>query len=102
MKTTSKYYAFISYSHANEAAAKWLHRAIESYRIPSRLARAVEEAGALHPNTSGAPANTLPKRLYPVFRDRDELNAAPELGQEIQRALADARNLIVICSPSIW
>ena len=99
MKTTSRYYAFISYSHANEAAAKWLHRAIESYRIPSRLARAVEDAGAATPGKSEAPANTLPKRLYPVFRDRDELNAAPELGHEIQRALADARNLIVICSP---
>ena len=31
------YKAFISYSHADEAWARWLHRALEGYRVPRRL-----------------------------------------------------------------
>jgi len=80
-----RYHAFISYSHADEAWARWLHRAIETYRIPARLRRA-----------SG---DTLPKRLFPIFRDRDELPSAAELGAVIQKALRDSRALIVVCSP---
>jgi hypothetical protein len=81
-----KYWAFISYSHSDSAWAEWLHRAIETYRVPTRLRR-----------RGGAEA--FPRSLYPVFRDRDELPSSADLGGKIQEALAQSRNLIVICSP---
>lgn len=82
-----KYWAFISYSHQDEAWAQWLHRALETYRVPRRLVGRATDAGA------------VPRRLFPVFRDRDELPSSHELGAVINRALADSRNLIVVCSP---
>jgi hypothetical protein len=83
----SKYWAFISYSHADEEWAKWLHKSIETYRVPRKLVG--------RDTTNGA----LPKRLFPVFRDRDELPGASDLGGKIQDALRTSRSLIVICSP---
>ena len=85
MPDSKKYRAFISYSHADEAWAKWLHRALETYRVPSRLRRGDRAA--------------LPKRLLPIFRDRDELPSAAELGSVVQEALRHSEALIVICSP---
>jgi WD40 repeat protein len=82
-----KYWAFISYSHQDEAWATWLHRALETYRVPRRLVGRETEAGA------------VPRRLFPVFRDRDELPSSHELGAVINRALDGSRNLIVVCSP---
>ena len=29
-----RYWAFISYSHADEAWAQWLHRSLETWRVP--------------------------------------------------------------------
>ncbi len=43
---------------------------------------------------------TIPRRLNPIFRDRDELSSSPELGAKINEALARSENLIVICSPA--
>ncbi|MES2683762.1 MAG: TIR domain-containing protein [Pseudomonadota bacterium] len=80
-----RYRAFISYSHADEAWARWLHRALESYRVPARLRQGAR--------------SQLPQRLLPIFRDRDELPSAAELGSVIQQALRDSRMLIVVCSP---
>ena len=57
------YRAFISYSHRDKAVATRLHRTVESYRIPAKLVGTV------------TPVGTVPKRLAPVFRDRDELPA---------------------------
>jgi hypothetical protein len=82
-----KYWAFISYSHGDSGWADWLHQAIETYRVPSRLQR---PAGASEP---------VPRRLYPVFRDRDELPSAPDLSARIRTALSQSRCLIAICSP---
>ncbi|MDP9142337.1 MAG: TIR domain-containing protein [Pseudomonadota bacterium] len=82
------YWAFISYSHADEAWAKWLHNALETYRVPRRL---VGGAGPFGPR---------PRRLFPVFRDRDELSSAAELSSVIEAALRESRFLIVICSPN--
>ena len=79
-----KYWAFISYSNRDERAATRLHRRIEGYRIPKSL-------------RSRAPE--LPRRLRPVFRDREELPAATDLGEEIRRALRRSQYLIVVCSP---
>ena len=85
-----RYWAFITYSHKDEAQAKWLHRAIETYGIPAKL---VEHR---HVTPVGEPA---PKRFHPIFRDRDELAASSDLGREIENALRASRYLIVICSP---
>jgi len=81
------YRAFISYSHQDQVWARWLHKALETYRVPSHLVGRVTAAGA------------IPRRLTPVFRDRDELASATDLGRKVNEALAQSANLIVICSP---
>ncbi len=85
---TMRYRAFISYSHADEAWARWLMRRLETYRVPSRL---VGTAGAHGP---------IPARLGAFFRDRDELTASSDLGTTIRAALAESDALIVVCSPA--
>jgi len=82
-----KYWAFISYSHRDQAWAEWLHRALETYRVPRRLAGRESADGA------------LPRRLFPVFRDQEELPSSPNLSGAIDRALQQSRYLIVIASP---
>jgi len=85
MPDAKRYIAFISYSHADERWAKRLQRWLERYRVPKRLLAERPE---------------LPARLYPVFRDRDELASANDLSESIQAAMADSGALIVICSPT--
>lgn len=85
---TARYAAFLSYSHKDEAVARWLHRKLESYRIPKRLAGTEGERGE------------VPARLTPIFRDREELPAAGDLSEKVRAALAASANLIVICSPN--
>jgi hypothetical protein len=82
-----RYAAFISYSHADEAVARWLHRAIETYRFPKALVG------------TDTPFGPVMRRLPPVFRDRDELHASGDLGAELRDALARSRFQIVLCSP---
>src|SRR5262245_37426760 len=82
-----KYRAFISYSHADRAWGDWLHRALESYRIPKRLI-----------GTSGRDG-PIPDKLFPIFRDREELSSAAELSEQIRHALNQSACLIIICSP---
>jgi tetratricopeptide (TPR) repeat protein len=82
-----RYRAFISYSHSDARIAAWLHRAIESYRVPKRLRAAAGEFGP------------LPERLNPIFRDREDLASSGDLGARVQDALANSDALIVICSP---
>jgi len=82
-----KFWAFISYSHADEEWAKWLHKSIETYRVPRKI------VGRKTPN------GEVGKRLFPVFRDRDELPGASDLSGKIEEALKTSRSLIVICSP---
>ncbi|MGI4876806.1 MAG: tetratricopeptide repeat protein [Janthinobacterium lividum] len=86
--TASRYRAFISYSHRDKAVAAWLHRTLESYRIPAKLVGRETRAGL------------VPRRLTPIFRDRDELPASGDLGGEIAAALGGAMFLVVICSPA--
>ncbi len=76
-----RYKAFISYSHSDGKWAKWLHRALESYRVPKNIGTAADIS-----------------RLGDIFRDAAELGAASDLSTHIQRSLADAEFLIVICS----
>jgi len=84
---THRYSAFISYSHADHACARWLHRALETYRLPKALIG------------SDSPLGPVTRRLLPVFRDRDELAASGDLGAELRAALASSRFQIVLCSP---
>ncbi|HVF70347.1 MAG TPA: toll/interleukin-1 receptor domain-containing protein [Chthoniobacterales bacterium] len=82
-----RYWAFISYSHADAKWGDWLHTALETYRVPARLVRNARPAGA------------VPRRVFPVFRDREELASSASLGENIQNALRLSRALVVICSP---
>ena len=83
-----QYKAFISYSHRDEAWATWLHKALESYRLPRKLVGSKGRHG------------TIPAKLFPVFRDRDELSSASDLSERVQAALRDSASLVVICSPA--
>ena len=87
MTAAGRYRAFISYSHRDARVAGWLHRSLESYRVPKLLRGSVGEFG------------TVPDRLQPIFRDREELASAGALGGRLQQALADSEALLVICSP---
>jgi WD40 repeat protein len=82
-----RYWAFISYSHHDVRAATQLHRWLERYAVPGRLAG------------RDSPVGPLPRRLFPIFRDRDELPSSAELGGVINHALLSSRYLIVVCSP---
>lgn len=82
------YFAFLSYSHRDEATARWLHEELEKFRVPSAFVGKVTDHGP------------VPRRLTPVFRDLKELPASSDLGTEIREAIAGSRFLIVLCSPS--
>jgi tetratricopeptide (TPR) repeat protein len=82
-----RYWAFLSYSHADLRWARWLHRALEGYAIPRRMVG------------RPTPAGPAPRRLRPIFRDLDDMGAGHDLSDRLKRALAASANLIVICSP---
>jgi tetratricopeptide (TPR) repeat protein len=81
----TSYRAFISYSHRDERFARWLHRALETYRIPKNLTSDDLKGGST---------------LSPIFRDREEFPAATDLTTRIREALDDSEYLIVLCSPA--
>jgi hypothetical protein len=87
MAAERRYAAFISYSHADEKLASWLHRKLEAYRVPG---------GLVGRTTAHGP---IGKRIGKVFRDRAELGADHDLGGEIRKALERSDALIVLCSP---
>jgi hypothetical protein len=84
---TYKYRAFLSYSHRDMAWAKWLHRALEGYRIDKDL---------VGRETAHGP---VPKTLRPIFRDREDFPAGHSLTEQTVAALEASQFLIVICSP---
>ncbi len=88
MEDGQRYWAFISYSHSDEKWASWLHRALEAYRVPSRL---------VGRETSVGPA---PAFMRPIFRDRGDLAAAADLKGRVGGVLEQAGFLIVVCSPA--
>lgn len=83
-----RYRAFISYSHRDKAVATRIHREVESYRVPAKLVG------------TKTPIGVVPRRLAPLFRDRDELPASANLGEELSDALRRSMFLIVVCSPA--
>ncbi len=88
-----KYQAFISYRHADNKEqgrqwATWLHQAIETYEVPNDLVGKTNSNGV-----------EIPARIYPIFRDEEELPADADLGNVIVKALDDTQLLVVLCSP---
>jgi tetratricopeptide (TPR) repeat protein len=83
-----RYMAFLSYSHKDSEIAAWLHDELEEFHVPARLVGKLTDQGP------------VPKSLAPIFRDRHELAAASDLGEEIEEAIAGSRFLIVLCSPA--
>lgn len=84
----SRYWAFISYSHRDAAFGRRLHRQLENYALPRRLVGRETKQG------------TVPRKLAPIFRDREEFAAAHDLSAEVREALKQSRCLIVVCSPA--
>ena len=82
-----KYRAFLSYSHADTKLAKWLHKAVEGFKIDKELVGRVIATG------------TIPKTLRPIFRDREDFTAGHTLNAQTLDALDKSAALIVICSP---
>lgn len=82
-----RYMAFLSYSHDDAEIADWLHESLEEFHVPQRLVGKLTDQGP------------VPKQLSPIFRDRHELAASPDLGEEIEEAITGSRFLIVLCSP---
>ncbi|MGD8977356.1 MAG: TIR domain-containing protein [Gammaproteobacteria bacterium] len=76
-----RYRAYISYSHSDERFATWLHRQIETYRLPKHVA-----------NEKGFDT------LKPVFQDRADLPSSANLSDSLKEAIAGSEALIVVCS----
>jgi WD40 repeat protein len=82
-----KYWAFLSYSHTDAKWGDWLHKALETYRVPRRLIGKESRDGK------------IPERVFPIFRDREELPVSADLSININEALEQSLYLIVVCSP---
>ncbi|NKL98678.1 toll/interleukin-1 receptor domain-containing protein [Rhizobium leguminosarum] len=87
-----EYWCFISYRHVDDKEegrkwATWLHQSLENYEVPEDLVGTQNQRGEI-----------IPQRLFPVFRDEEEL-ATGDLTQRIYEALDSAKTLVVICSP---
>jgi len=76
------YSAFISYTSADRAAVSRLQSRLERFRLPRRLAK---QLGF--------------DRIKPVFVDRSEMRAAPDIDGAISEALQRSDFLIVACTP---
>ncbi len=83
-----RYQAYVSYSHKDEKWAAWLHKKLEAYRVPSHLVGRKTSSGV------------IPRRIAPVFRDREDLPTSNDLSTSVNEALRRSANLIVICSPA--
>jgi hypothetical protein len=81
-RAAGRYAAFVSYSHADDEIADWLHRRLEGYRVPKGIAAARKD-----------------RRLGKLFRDRVELASSHDLGGDIRKALDASDALILLCSP---
>jgi len=69
------YDAFLSYSHADARVVKRIHSFLQRYPLPEGRGRTA------------------------VFLDNTDLRAG-ELGRELERALSQARSLVIACSPA--
>ena len=90
---TRQYKVFISYRHADNREqgrqwASWLHQMLETYEIPKDLI-----------GKNNTQKEKIPERIFPVFRDEEELSADANLASSIVTALDHSEHLIIICSP---
>jgi hypothetical protein len=83
-----RYRAFLSYSHRDKAWGKWLHSALEGYRIGADLVGRKTLVGP------------VPKTLRPIFRDRENFSAGHSLTEQTLAALDASQFLVVVCSPN--
>jgi tetratricopeptide (TPR) repeat protein len=83
-----RYKAFLSYSHRDEAFARWLHRQLEGWRVPNDLVG------------RATPRGRVPSTLRPIFRDRDDFAGGHSLKEATARALEESEFLVVVCSPN--
>ncbi len=77
-----RYFAFISYKRADSEWADWLCKNLQSYRLPASICKKHQE---------------LPKRLCPVFLDKEELLPG-NLSENLRANIAQSKFFIVICS----
>lgn len=82
--TKYKRYAFISYSHKDIKEAKWLHKHLEYYKLPSDIFNEYDEKN---------------RYLRPVFRDKEDIGTGI-LKSELRKELEASEYLIIICSPN--
>ncbi len=75
LAASRSFFAFVRYSHRDKVWADWLNKALETYRVPGRLVGKTTNTGV------------VPRRLIPIFRDRDELSSATDLGRNVNAAL---------------
>jgi tetratricopeptide (TPR) repeat protein len=83
-----RYRAFLSYSHRDTPWAKWLHGALEGFRVDSDLVG------------RATPIGPVPKTLRPIFRDREDFSAGHSLNEQTEAALQSSQFVVVICSPN--
>ncbi len=83
MQQDKDYFVFISYSCKDNEWAIWLRHELEHS----------------HMSASFNGRTDVRDNLWKVSRDRDELSAGPEWDTQVQKALDNTNNLIVICSP---
>jgi len=88
LKDQTNYRAFISYSHADARQARSIHRFIEAFSVPKHLIGRQTDHGV------------VPRRLRPVFKDREELPSASDLSVVVDAALKASEHLIIVCSPN--
>lgn len=85
-KRNQKYkrYAFISYSHKDVKEAKWLHKHLEYYKLPSDIFNEYDENN---------------RYLRPIFRDKEDIGTGV-LKSVLRKELEVSEYLIIICSPN--
>ena len=84
-----KYFAFISYSHKDKAAAKKLYRRLNDFRLPATLKS----------EYARKEGREIPDRVSPIFIDDEEM-ADSSVIEGMKSGLSRSRFLIVVCSPN--
>ena len=84
-----KYFAFISYSHKDFRAARFIQGELEHFRHANLRIR-----DELRPNDA--------KFVREIYRDRTGLSGKAEgFERELEKSLSESRYLIVVCSPEV-
>lgn len=87
-RTGLRFWASICYAPEDEHWARWLYKALKTYRVPKALIGTQRATGL------------FPRRLFPVYLAGKPAAPASTGDDSVDRALGDSRYLIVICSPA--